>query len=581
MNDQGTKSPRCTLSPPGLGFALLSLWIFASLAPIAARATTTPRIYANPIMPGDWSDPGLIRVGDDYYTCRSTFGWQPGITIAHSRDLIHWRYIAHAFISHPKLQAGDTRGGIWGVEMGFNPNTHQYLIYAPTRESDVYVFSADRPEGPYTMKLLGPGLGIDPGFFADDDGRLYLILNRGVLYELERDGLGIKREVMRIDRGRYRYFEGPDIFKHDGWYYLLYSDGGTLPHEPSTISTLRARKLDGPWEQDPGNPVMFSTDNGARFEGPAHGTLVETQKGGWFVTYHAHETAYYSLGRQMLMQPVEWTADGWWRPVTGRVPTAVAVAPDLPASNFQLAQSDEFDSTTLGLQWFFTCAPDLSGASWSLQENPGCLRIRTRPGDLGAIEALPGVFQQRVIDKQFSFETRLTFAARAGREAAGLHMFHDPRMNFWLVSTVREGERRIAVGKTNLGARTDLWSVPNPHGDTVHLKIVVDGRERATFYFGPDGRQWQQIGGSVYFGASAHHLRDNLRGDPDLGWVGRYKERVASPDGSSRVERTGNVWTAATFGVFAVRDGAADSRNADFDYLRVTPAPSLELSPAP
>ena len=45
--------------------------------------------YTNPILPGDWSDPGVIRVGDDFYSCRSSFGWQPGIPIAHSRDLVH------------------------------------------------------------------------------------------------------------------------------------------------------------------------------------------------------------------------------------------------------------------------------------------------------------------------------------------------------------------------------------------------------------------------------------------------------------------------------------------------------------
>jgi xylan 1,4-beta-xylosidase len=532
--------------------------------------------YSNPIMSGDWSDPGFIRVGDDYYTCRSSFGWQPGIPIAHSRDMIHWRYIGHAFVSHPKLAPGDTRNGIWGQEMGYNPNTKQFLIYAPTRDGEVYVFYSDKPEGPYQMKSLGTGLGIDPGFFADDDGRLYFLTNRAVIQELERDGLSIKRQVVSLNRSKYRFFEGPDIFKHGGWYYLLFSDGGTLPHEHSTISTLRSRAIEGPWEEDPNNPTMFSTDNGTRFEGPAHGTLIETQNGEWFVTFHAHETAYYSLGRQTLMQPIEWTADGWWKPVAGKVPTSTAPAPDLPACDFQLQQSDEFDSPQLGLQWSFTCAPDMDGKTWSLKDRPGFLRIRTAPGDLGSIDALPAIFQQRVIDKKFGFETRVTFDARDGREAAGLHMFHDPLMNFGLASTVRDGQKRIEVGKYNLGTRTDLWSVPNPHGNTVHLKIEVDGQERATFFFGPDGKQWQKIGDSIYFGASAHHLRDGVRGDPDLGWVGRYKDTTATPAQINGIpnprlpSRGGNVWTGTTFGVFAVRDGAGESHDADFDYLRVS-----------
>jgi xylan 1,4-beta-xylosidase len=546
-------------------------WLFV----LSAVSLATAAEFTNPIMSGDWSDPGLLRVGDDFYTARSSFGWQPGIPIAHSRDLIHWRYIGHAFTTLPQLLRGDTRAGVWGVELDYNPNTKQFLIYAPLRSGELIVFWADRPEGPYQSKSLGSALGIDPGFFADDDGKAYLILNRGVIHELTRDGLGIAREAARVEAGRYRFFEGPDIFKHGGWYYLLFSDGGTLPHEPSTISTLRARALTGPWEADPGNPVMFSTDNGARFEGPAHGTLFEARPGEWFITYHAHETAFYSLGRQMLMQPIEWTREGWWRPVAGKVPAVTAPAPALPANRFSLAQSDEFDAPALGLQWFFTCPPDLSGTAWTLKEKPGALRLRTQPGDLGSLDALPAIFQQRVIDKKFSVETRVAFEARDAREAAGLHLYHDPLMNLWLAATVRDGKPVIAVGKYNLGRRTDLWAVPNPHGATVHLKIAVDGAERATFFFGPDGRQWTPIGEPVYFGASGHHLRDGVRGDPDLGWVGRYKDRTATPaeiNGTGHPllpNRGGNIWTGTTFGVFAVRDGATVARNADFDFVRV------------
>jgi beta-xylosidase len=555
------------LAPP-----LMILCVLPSLL-----MSQTTREYSNPILPGDWSDPGVIRVGDDYYTCRSSFGWQPGIPIAHSRDLLHWRYIGHAFVTHPKLKAGDVRNGIWGLEMGFNPNTRQFLIYAPTRDGEIYVFASDKPEGPYEMKSIGM-LGIDPGFFADDDGRLYFITNRGIIHELERDGLSVKAQITQIDKSRYRLFEGPAIFKHGGWYYLLLSDGGTLPHEPSTITTLRARALAGPWESDPNNPVMFCTDSGQRFEAPAHGTLLSTPKGDqWFLTYHAHETAFYSLGRQMLMEPIEWTADGWWKPVGGKTPSTTATAPNLPRTDWALQQSDEFDSPDLGLQWFFTCAPDFTGRCWSLNQRPGMLRIHTQGSDLGSLEALPVIFQQRVIQKSFSIETRLTFDARDAHESAGLHMYHDPLMNFWLASTVRDGAPRVEVGKYNLGVRADLWSAPNPHGQTVHLKIVVDGNERATFYFGPDGKQWQKIGESIYFGASGHHLRHGERGDPDLGWVGRYKDRTATTEQINgppplRVPgRGGNIWTGATFGLFAVRDGAVESKNADFDFLRVTP----------
>jgi xylan 1,4-beta-xylosidase len=541
----------------------------------AVGALGNDGMYENPIMRGDWSDPGVIRVGEDYYSVRSSFGWQPGLPLVHSRDLLHWEYVGHGFESNAKLLPGDTMGGVWGVDLGYNPNTKQFLIYAPFRNDELLVYYADKPEGPYAVKSLGRNRGIDPGFFADEDGKLYLLTAAAVIHELTPDGLAIARDVVKIDKSKYRFFEGPAIFKHGGYYYLLFSDGGTLPHEPSTISTLRAKSIAGPWVEDPAGPTMFATDTGTKFEGPAHGTLIQTQGGEWYLTYHAHETAYYSLGRQMLMEPVEWTADGWWRPVGGKVPSVRAKAPSLPQAPLKLAQSDEFDAPRLGLQWFFTCEPDFSGKAWSLKEKSGALVVRTQPGDLGAVSALPGAFQQRVIDKRFSFETRVTFDAREGRETAGLHMYHDPLMNFWLASTVVNGEKRIAVGKYTLGKRTDLWSAPNPFGETVHLKVVVDGDESATFYFGPDGKTWQKLGESVYFGASGHHLRDGRRGDPDLGWVGRYKEKGATPEeingtAAGQANRRGNVWTGATFGVFAVRDGASAEKGAAFEYVRVS-----------
>lgn len=567
----------------GLGFvavavAAAGVLVGAGEGPNQEGASSSSSTYANPIMSGDWSDPGLIRVGNDYYSVRSTFGWQPGLPIAHSRDLLHWEYIGQGFSTHPKLLPGDTRLGIWGVEMGWNPNTKQFLVYAPTRDGEVFVFHADRPEGPYQVRSLGVKLGIDPGFFADDDGRLYFLTNRALIHELTPDGLSLKRPVVQVDRTPYKLFEGPDIFKHGGYYYLLFSDGGTLPHEPSTISTLRARSIEGPWEADPANPVMFSTDSGARFEGPAHGTLIDTPSGEWYLGYHAHEPAYYTLGRQFLLEPVEWTADGWWKPTGGKVPSTSARAPSLPPAPRHLQQSDEFDARDLGLQWFFTCAPDVTGRAWSLRERPGALRIRTQPGDLHELTALPGVVQQRVIHKAFAFETRVAFDARDGREAAGLQMFHDPLMNLWLVTTVRDGKKQIAVGKHTLGVREDLWSVDNPYADRpVHLRIVVTDPETVTFFHSADGSDWRQIGDSLYIGASGHHLRDGRRGDPDLGWVGRYKEPGVSPvdlnglpEHQRQAQRGGNLWTAATFGVFAVQDGAASQKAADFDYLRVT-----------
>ena len=86
--------------------------------------------YTNPVIKGDWSDPGVVRVGKDYYSVRSTFGWQPGLAVAHSKDLVHWEYIGNGFASLPSIATGEVAGGIWGSEIIFNPNTSMFMIYA-------------------------------------------------------------------------------------------------------------------------------------------------------------------------------------------------------------------------------------------------------------------------------------------------------------------------------------------------------------------------------------------------------------------------------------------------------------------
>lgn len=51
-----------------------------------------------------------------------------------------------------------------------------------------------------------------------------------------------------------RHPEGPHIYKKDGWYYLLISEGGTEYGHKVTIA--RSRDIDGPYESNPANPIL-------------------------------------------------------------------------------------------------------------------------------------------------------------------------------------------------------------------------------------------------------------------------------------------------------------------------------------
>ncbi len=535
----------------------------------------TQETYTNPIIPGDWSDPGVVRVGEDFYSVRSSFGWMPGLHIAHSRDLVHWEYIGFADTDNTfELESGITDDGIWGSDIGYNTQTKTFLVYAPAH-GKIRVYYSQDPAGPYTDGGVLTD-GYDPGFFADDDGKLYLTKTGGNIYQLSPDGLKIEgNSIAKVAEG-----EGPEIFKHNGYYYYLISPGGTRPYQHHKIMSYRAKSLKGPWEEDPNNPVMYAphTTN-ARLQGPGHGEVFNTQNGDWYLTYHAYEISHYSLGRQMCMEPVEWTDNGWWRPRNGRIPGEQNEFPSLKPVRYQLQETDEFDSKVLGKQWFFHTEPDYSGQSWSLSENPGYLRIKTQEGDINSPNVRTGLFLQRVIHKKFDITAAITFDAIENNEAAGIHLYHDPARNIWLTTTNVDGKKVFEVGYYNRAFPSDkdpsklelseineimksvqtskkiIARVFNEIGNTVHLKMSIDGNEKVTFAYSADGHNWVAIDAELYFGESWHYsLQGKVQGEPDLGWVGCGRS---------------NVWTGTVMGVFACGGNSPQLKNADFDYFRV------------
>jgi beta-xylosidase len=52
--------------------------------------------YRNPVIYADYSDPDVIRTGNDFYMAASNFNVVPALPILHSRDLVNWTIVGHA-----------------------------------------------------------------------------------------------------------------------------------------------------------------------------------------------------------------------------------------------------------------------------------------------------------------------------------------------------------------------------------------------------------------------------------------------------------------------------------------------------
>ena len=67
--------------------------------------------FTNPIMWGDWPDPDVIRVGDDFYFVSTSMHYVPGCPIATSKDLVNWKMAGYAVDRYDEDARYDLKGG--------------------------------------------------------------------------------------------------------------------------------------------------------------------------------------------------------------------------------------------------------------------------------------------------------------------------------------------------------------------------------------------------------------------------------------------------------------------------------------
>lgn len=153
--------------------------------------------YTNPVINADYPDPDIIRVGEDYYMVSSSFVAMPGIPVCHSKDLINWKIIGHAYESitfRPQysMQDGETAYSrlCWAPTIRYRDGI--YYIGVNIADDGFVMFKSDRPEGPYSMHKFDKRL-YDPGFFIDDDGKKYVTHGKTKIYltRLKDDGTGV------------------------------------------------------------------------------------------------------------------------------------------------------------------------------------------------------------------------------------------------------------------------------------------------------------------------------------------------------------------------------------------------------
>ena len=314
--------------------------------------------YLNPIVPGDHPDPTILKDGRDYYMTFSSFSSYPGIVIWHSRDMVNWAPVG------PALRKNI--GSIWALDLCKHDG--RYFIYIPAvvpgTGFKLYAIWADRIEGPWSdpVDLNIPGC-IDPGHIVGEDGKRYLFVNGIRKVRLTDDGLKAAGPVEQA-YAPWRYPadwvvenfapEGPKLLRHGQNFYLVTAVGGTAgPPTGHMIIAARSKSIHGPWEHCPHNPIIRTKSTDEPWWSRGHGTPVEGPSGDWWIVYHGYENGYRALGRQTLLEPIEWTADGWFRAKGGDLSRPMAKPKGGIAGPAGFALSDDFSRNRLGMQWSF------------------------------------------------------------------------------------------------------------------------------------------------------------------------------------------------------------------------------------
>ena len=462
--------------------------------------------FKNPVLPGDFSDPDVIRVGGDYYLITSTFQYSPGMALLHSKDLVNWQYLSHCVNDltqlGPELNWDRMNRYNRGIYAGaLRHHDGRFWVFFTTMDEGVFMTTATNAAGPWqavTRVWDKPGFD-DPCPFWDDDGQAYLLLSTPGkewwtrIYKMSADGKTVDPASEKIIDGL-QSSEGNKLYKFNGTYYVFHNQN--VPHGPRVGVMMRSTNIFGPYEKK----TVLEDFPGRYDRQPNQGGLVQTEAGDWwFITHQGRGEKGTYDGRPCHLLPVQWR-DGW--PIPGLIDTngagTILWSGPKPANGFPLLvpqSDDEFSATNLAPQWEWNYQPRAD--HWSLSERPGHLRLHAfKPLRHGDFFKAGNTLTQRIMGNGGGqVLTKLDVSGMADGQTAGLCFFWSEFCALGVVQSA--GGRRLEL---NQNGTSTPGSELNSTKTNVWLKAVIDDRGSSTFAWSLDGENFTTIGGSFQFG---------------------------------------------------------------------------------
>lgn len=475
--------------------------------------------YKNPIINADYSDPDIIRVGNDYWMTASSFTNMPALPILHSTDLVNWTIVNHAaekLVPEDYFDLAQHGDGVWAPSIRYHNG--EFYIYWGDPDRGIFMVKTTDPLGRWEEPVLvyeAKGV-IDTCPLWDEDGKAYMVngwaRSRGGLNalltvtEMAPDGKSLIGTPVAVYDGLpdgNHTIEGPKFYKHDGKYWIFAPAGSVAS---GWQVAMCADNPYGPYEQ---RIVMAQGDSPVN--GPHQGGWVDTPTGeNWFV----HFQDKGPLGRVVHLQPMQWV-DGW--PVIGTdadgdgcgTPVLTFRKPNTgtnsPATNPQ--ESDEFNTTSLGRQWQWFANYQ---TPFGFATPNGYYRLYGQSvDDFVNMRQIPNILTQKFPNETFTATAKVTVSATQPGQESGLIVmgldyarlaveFDGTKFAVKMVECQRANKNKPETSATvttldptrinGEGGRAsydiDLW-----------LRVKVERDYKCTFYYSTDGRRYHKCPG--------------------------------------------------------------------------------------